>query len=139
MSDNWEELEDGLFATKTVLYDGYKLDVPDSDPVHLAVADYGGPVAVVPAVLNDDDVDGVLFYNGKGIQMDATGGHGAGRKKPWSKSEIGLQRQSSEGDISNEVVSVGWTSCQSLVVVLRCAEAILPRPGRHQPRKVCAG
>ena len=31
MSENWEELEDGLFATKTVLYDGYKLDVPDTD------------------------------------------------------------------------------------------------------------
>ena len=64
MSENWEELEDGLFATKTVLYDGYKLDVPDTDDsnsVHLAVADYGGPVAVVPAVLNDDDVDGVFF------------------------------------------------------------------------------
>ena len=83
MSDNWEELEDGLFATKTVLYDGYELDVPDtddSDPVHLAVADYGGPVAVVPAVLNDDDVDGVLFYNGKGNRMNPKGGQDTGRK-----------------------------------------------------------
>ena len=139
MSENWEELEDGLFATKTVLYDAYKLDIPATgggDQVYLAVADYGGPVAVVPAVLNDDGVGGNFFYNGKGIQMNATGEHGTGRKKPWSKSEIGLQRQSSEGDISNEVVSVGWTSCQSLVVVLRCAEAIIYRgPVDTNPEK----
>ena len=68
--------------------------------------------------------------------MDSKGAQNTGSKKLWNKSEIGLQRQSSEGDISNEVVSVGWTSCQSLVVVLRCAEAIVYRgPVDTNPEK----
>ena len=133
MTDSWEEFDDGIYAHKTILYNEYSLQYNNNNTaLHIAVADYGGPVAVVPDIIDDSNTCNI-FYNGKGKLINSSADD---KKKSWNKVDLGLQRQSSEGDISNEVVSIGWTSCQSLVIVLRCAEAIIYRgPADVTPEK----
>ena len=72
MTDSWEEFDDGIYAHKTILYNEYSLKYNNNNNALLiAVADYGGPVAVVPDIIDDSNTCNI-FYNGKGKLINSS-------------------------------------------------------------------
>jgi|EP00945_MAST-04E_sp_MAST-4E-sp1_P003242 hypothetical protein len=143
MSSEWDWVDDELYAKKSTIYT-FKPEIPVGIRANsVALANYGGPIALVPTKFSDgisdsrdDQGDTVRFYNSAGKLFPSKSAAPSGASA-YPDSSLSLSRQMSDGDVSMEVVCVGWTRRQSLITVTRGGLAQIHRgPVDPEPHTV---